>query len=127
MGLRETVQKAATTAFKAIGNIPLICTYTSVDLTPVYDPAAGTYTTDDTDYTGLKILFEDYTVKEIVEAGGAILSTDIKASIPNLSLTPSPKKTDKITDSNSVVWTVEGIPKIDAATALWIMQCRRTT
>ncbi len=125
MGLRETVQKAAVTAFKAVGNIPLTSTYTSVDPTPTYNTTTGTYDDTDTDYTGLKVLYEDYTAAEISEAGGAILSTDIKASIPNLNLTPTPKITDKITDSNSIVWTVHNV-YLDAASALYIFQCRRS-
>lgn len=124
MGLADVVQKAAQTAFKAIGNIPLTCTYTSKG-TSVYDPATGGYTSTDTDYTGLNILFEDYTAKEIEDAGGVILSTDQKASIPNLSLTPTPKITDYITDSDSQKWTVENI-RIDPARALWIFQVRRS-
>ena len=124
MGLANVIQKVAQTAFKAIGDIPLICVYTSKG-TSVYDPATGLYTSDDTDYTGLSILFEDYTAKEITDAGGAILSTDQKASIPNLNLTPTPKITDYIADSDSQKWTVEGLEK-DPARALWIFQVRRS-
>jgi hypothetical protein len=124
MGLADVVQKAAQTAFKVIGNIPLTCTYTS-KRTATYNPTTGAYTSTDTNYTGLSILFEDYTAEEITEAGGVILSTDQKASIPNLNLTPTPKITDSITDSNSQKWTVENV-KIDSARALWIMQVRRS-
>ncbi|MFH1422917.1 MAG: hypothetical protein ABIH42_09440 [Planctomycetota bacterium] len=124
MGLANIIQRAAQTAFKAIGDIPLICTYTSKG-TPVYVPATGAYTSTDTDYTSLSVLFEDYTAKEITDAGGVILSTDQKASIPNLSLTPTPKITDYITDSNSQKWTVQNI-KIDPARALYVFQVRRS-
>ena len=124
MGLAETVQSAAKTAFVAIGNIPLTCTYTSKG-TPVYNTTTGAYTSTDTDYTGLSILFEDYSAREITEAGGAILSTDQRASIPNVNLTPTPKITDYITDSNSQKWTVE-LALIDPARALWVLQCRRS-
>lgn len=124
MGLADVVQKAAQTAFKDIGNIPLTCTYTSKGVS-TYNPTTGAYTSTDTNYTGLSILFEDYTAEEITEAGGVILSTDQKASIPNLNLTPTPKITDYITDSNSQKWTVENV-KIDPARALWIMQVRRS-
>lgn len=122
MGLSETIQKAATTAFKAIGNIPLVSTYTSKG-TPVYNPTTGAYTSTDTDYTGLKILFEDFTAREITEAGGAILSTDQKARIPNLSLTPTPKITDYIITSENKQWTVQNI-MLDPAKALWVFQTR---
>ena len=124
MGLAETVQSAAKTAFVAIGNIPLTCTYTSKG-TPVYNTTTGAYTSTDTDYNGLSILFEDYSAREITEAGGAILSTDQRASIPNVNLTPTPKITDYITDSNSQKWIVEEA-LIDPARALWILQCRRS-
>ena len=124
MGLAETIQNAAKTAFVAIGNIPLTCTYTSKG-TPIYNATTGAYTSTDTDYTGLSILFEDYSAREITEAGGAILSTDQRASIPNVNLTPTPKITDYITDSNSQKWTVE-LALIDPARALWVLQCRRS-
>ncbi len=124
MGLADVVQKAAKTAFKVIGNIPLTCTFTSKG-TATYVPATGAYTSTDTDYTGLSILFEDFTAEEITASGGAILSTDQKASIPNLNLTPTPKIKDIITDSNSQKWAVEGV-NIDAARAMWIFQTRRT-
>ena len=124
MGLAETVQSAAKTAFVAIGNIPLTCTYTSKG-TPVYNTTTGAYTSTDTDYTGLSILFEDYSAREITDSGGAILSTDQRASIPNVNLTPTPKITDYITDSNSQKWTVE-LALIDPARALWVLQCRRS-
>lgn len=124
MGLAETIQKAAQTAFTAIGNIPLVCTYSSKGES-TYDLQTGGYDSDDTDYTGLTILFEDYTAKEVTESGGIILATDQKASIPNLSLTPTPKRTDYITDSNSQKWTIEDV-MIDPARALWIFQTRRS-
>ena len=124
MGLADVVQKAAKTAFKIIGNIPLICSYASKGIA-IYVPATGTYTSTDVDYAGLSILFEDYLSEEITAAGGVILATDQKASIPNLNLTPTPKITDVITDSNSQKWTVEAVG-IDPARALWIFQTRRS-
>jgi len=124
MGLAGTIQKAAQTAFRAIGDIPLTCTYTSKG-TPVYNPTTGATTSTDTDYSGLSILFEDFSSKDISDAGGAILRSDQKASIPNLSLTPVPKITDTITDSSSQKWTVQNV-MIDAARALYIFQCRRS-
>ena len=124
MGLADVVQKAAQTAFKMIGNIPLTCTYASKGAS-TYNTTTGLYTSMDVSYTGLSILFEDFTAQEITEAGGTILSTDQKASIPNLNLTPTPKITDYITDSNSQKWTVENV-RIDPARALWIFQVRRS-
>ncbi len=123
-GLAGVIQKVAQVAFKAIGNIPLVCTYSSKGTT-VYVPASGGYASTDANYENLSILFEDYTAKEITDAGGVILSTDQKASIPNLNLTPTPKITDYITDSDSQKWTVEGLEK-DPARALWIFQVRRS-
>jgi len=125
MGLADVVQKAAKTVFKAIGNIPLTCTYTDQGAS-VYDPATGGYTYPDVvEYTGLKFLFEDFTAKEIEDAGGVILSTDQKASIPQLNLTPTPQIKDLITDSDSVVWAIENIEK-DSARALWVFQVRKS-
>ena len=124
MGLAGVVQKAAKTAFKIIGDIPLTCSYSSKGVA-TYNPATGTYTSTDVDYAGLEILFEDYMAEEITASGGVILSTDQKASIPNLNLTPTPKIKDVITDSNNKKWTIENVG-IDPARALWIFQVRRS-
>lgn len=125
MGLADVIQKAAKTAFKVIGNIPLVCTYTDQG-TSVYDPATGEYIYPDAvDYTSLKFLFEDYTAKEIEDAGGVILTTDMRASIPQLNLTPTPQIKDLITDSDSIVWVIENFKK-DAAGALWMFQVRKS-
>lgn len=125
MGLADVIQKAAKTAFKAIGNIPLVCTYTDQG-TSVYDPATGTYIYPDAvDYTSLKFLFADYSAEEITNSGGVILATDQKSSIPTLNLTPEPQIKDIITDSDSIVWVIETIKK-DAARALWTFQIRKS-
>ena len=123
MSLASTIQKATVSAFKAIKSIPLICTYTSVG-TPIYNPTTGEYTGGDAPYAGLSFLFENYTAMEINQAGGTIISTDSKASIPNVNLVPSPKATDYIVDSANVKWTVENV-LIDSARALWILQARK--
>ncbi len=124
MGLANTIQKAAQTAFKAIGDIPLTCTYTSKG-TAEYNVQTGGYDSDDTDYTGLSILFEDYNAKEVEDSGGVILKTDQKASIPNLDLTPTPMLKDTIIDPNSLKWDIEGI-MLDPARVLWVFQVRRS-
>jgi hypothetical protein len=126
MGLAAVIQKSAKAAFKAIGDIPLICTYTDRGAA-TYDPATGGYTYPNAvDYADLKFLFEDYTSQEVANSGGVILTTDQKASIPNLNLTPTPQIKDIITDSDSVVWAIENIKK-DAAKALWTFQVRKSS
>lgn len=126
MGLAQVMQNAAKTVFTAIGDIPLTCTYTSQGAS-VYVPATGAYTYPNAvDYTSLKFLFQDYTAKEIEDAGGVILSTDQKSSIPQLNLTPIPQIKDLVTDSDSIVWAVENIEK-DSARALWIFQLRKVS
>lgn len=126
MGLSKTIQNVAVSAFKAIGDILLVCTYADRGAA-IYVPATGAYTYPDTiNYTNLKFLFEDFSAKEITDAGGVILTTDQKASIPQLNLTPTPQIKDLITDSDSVVWAIENIKK-DAAKAVWIFHLRRAS
>ncbi len=125
MGFADLAQKLAQTGYKIAGNIRVTCTYTSKG-TGVYASGAYTYPASE-DYTGLKFLFEDYEDKEV--DGSVIKSTDQKISIPQLDLVDSsgdavtPAKKDTITDSDSRVWTIEGIGK-DPARALWIFQGR---
>lgn len=121
MGFADLAKNLAVAGFKIAGNILITCTYTSKG-TQTYNPATGLYTGSDTSYSGLKFLFEDYSSQEIDDQN--ILRTDMKASIPQLSLTPTPKKQDYLTDSDSVVWQVEGIGK-DPARAMWVLQVRK--
>ena len=124
-GLAGVIQNAAKTAFKAIGNIPLTCTFTDQGAA-VYVPATGGYTYPNAvDYTSLKFLFEDFSAEEVANSGGVILTTDIKASIPTLNLTPEPQIKDLITGSDSIVLIIENIKK-DSARALWTFQVRKS-
>ena len=124
MGLAGIIQKGAQAAFKAIGNIPVTCSYTNKGGS-IYNPATGERTPFNTDYTGLKFVFENYTAQEVSDSNGVILTTDQKASIPSLNLTPTPQIKDSITDANSKIWAIENI-KQDPARALWVFQCRRS-
>lgn len=135
MGLVSTIQKATASAFKAIGDIPTVCTYTSVGVTeydpltgvyvaPAQNPSTGAYSPSGIPYRNLVILIEDYEAREIQSSGGTVLSTDQKASIPKMNLTPTPKSGDTITDPDEVVWTVENV-SIDPAKALWVFQVRQ--
>lgn len=123
MSLATTIQKAAQTAFKAIGDIPLTCTYTSKG-SPVYNTTTGVTTSTDVDYAGLNFVFEDFKPRQITDSGGVILSTDKKVSIPNLTLVPTPSIADFITDSDGIIWYIKDI-LIDPARALWLFQVRR--
>ena len=125
MGFADLAQKMAQAGYKLAGNIKVTCTYNHKGV-GVY--AGGLYTyPDEVNSTGLKFLFEDYQDKEV--DGSVFKSTDQKISIAQLDLVDSsgdtitPAKKDTITDSDSRVWTIEGIGK-DAARATWRLQGR---
>lgn len=123
MGLAGIIQKATQTAFKAIGDIPITCVYTSKQ-TSTYNAIAGIGTSYDLEYSDIDFVFEDYTAQEITLSGGTILRTDQKASIPQLNLEPTPVIKDIITDTSDNIWTIENI-KTDPARALWVFQARQ--
>lgn len=125
MGLADIAQKAAKTAFKVIGNIPLTCVFTDQGIA-TYDPTTGGYTYPyHLEYVNLKFLFENFSAEEVTNSGGVILTTDMRASIPQLNLTPEPQIKDLITDSDSQIWIIENIKK-DAARAVWVFQVRKS-
>ncbi len=119
MGLRETVQKGAVDAFKAVGNILETCNYKQQG-TPSYTPGSGV-TVPFTEQAGLKFLFEDYTIEEMGD--GKIPEEAVKASIPALNFTGRPVRDSQIIRSNPdfvPLWKVEDVG-IDPAGALWIL------
>lgn len=119
MGIRETIQKGAVTAFKAVGNVIETCDYKSEGV-PVYDPATGV-TTPVTTQPSLGFLFEDYTIEE--KGDGTVPMQAVKASIPALSITGEPTRGSQIVRTNPdfvPLWKVEDV-NIDPAGALWIL------
>jgi len=130
MGLASVIQKATQVAFKAIGDIPLVCTYTSVG-TPNYNTTTGVTSSFDEECSGVKVLFEDYNVREVQESNGAVLNTDKKLSIAALDITSEfgglliPKASDFVTTESEAKWVVQKT-NIDSAQALWILQCRKS-
>lgn len=82
MGLRDTLAKAADSAFKALGDIPESATYRRT--TNTYNPATGSSVDVDSDFT-LDVIFTSYQNFEIDRV--AILSTDVKAIIKTADMT----------------------------------------
>ena len=121
MSIKSVFKSAAQTIFTAFGDIPLSSTYTSVGKKELR-VHTGKVTSTDTDYTSVNIIYTKYSKSEI--DGVNILSSHVKALIPFENLTPTPKKSDKITDSNGEVWGVVDWNK-DPADALWIIQLEK--
>ena len=128
MGLKEAFKAAAQSAFKTAGNIKSTIIYVSI--APVtYNTSTGAVTPNETSYTGISAILDDYSNREIssqpnFERAGnrAILPNDKKVFILYDDLTPTPKENDYVTIS-SKDWTVIGA-YIDPAQAMWQLQVR---
>lgn len=122
MSLREAFQKATVTAFKAIGDVPESSTYTSIAVRSYNTSTSTPSTTGDVDYEDVDFVYSKFSENEIDDK--KVRSTDEKALIPTLNLTPNPKKGDYITKSDGTKWRVEGI-RTDPTRALWKLQIRK--
>lgn len=120
MGLRETMQQAAVTAFNIAGNIKESVSYRSKTSNPTYNPTTGAVSDPYTDYT-VSMIFTK-TKKEEID-NQAIMSNDEWALIPQLNLTPTPKENDLII-RNSISYNIVKIGT-DPAGALWKLLIRR--
>ena len=128
MGLKEAFKAAAQAAFNAAGNVKLTIIYVSVG-TPSYNKTTGVVTPNETSYTGISAILDEYTSREIsnqpnFERAGnrAILPKDKKVYILYDDLTPTPKENDYVTIA-SQDWTVIGT-YVDPAQAMWQLQVR---
>lgn len=118
MGLKAAIANGVAAAFKAIGDIVQSGTYRrSVS---VYNPATGTNTVTNTDYTVPVVLtsFNNVEIDRVV-----ILAYDRKAIIQSkdLSLTPN-ISTDKMIVSGKTYNIIQ--VKQDPALATWTLQLR---
>lgn len=123
MGIESVFQNAAVTVAAVFDGVFYNVTYTSKG-TAVYDAVTDITTSTDTPETA-KFMFDNYDKNEVNNE--TILSTDVKATIPQLNLTAYPKiddKLDNIENGVTIVYDVIGI-KTDPANALWELQLRR--
>ncbi len=118
MSLKSTVQNAAVTAFNAIGDIAVKCTYKELS-DAVYTPGspiARTFVAQN----NLSFLFEEYTLEQ--KEANAIPAESMKASIPTLNFNGKPKQDSQIIDNATAkVWKVVNV-ETDPAQALWEIQ-----
>lgn len=114
MGLAETIQNAAQTAIKALGNLPVVVIYTS-----------GTYTNGQLTGTvtlTVSAIRLDYDVSKI--DGVNVLVHDRQYLIAGRAFgAVVPTKDDTIT-IGADVWTVKRVTT-DPASAAWLLQVRK--
>jgi hypothetical protein len=75
MGLRETLAKAAATAFNVAGNVPVSIVVTHYTGAPVRDPVTGAYTRPSVMYTDPQAVRTTFTAEE---SRANVLSGDLK-------------------------------------------------
>lgn len=128
MGLKEAFKAAAQAAFSAAGNVKTTISFTSVS-DPTYNPANGGVTWNNTTYSNIDVILDEYSNREIDanpsgsrEGNRAVLPGDKKVYILYDDLTPTPKANDYVTISGQN-WTVVGT-YVDPAQAMWQLQVR---
>ncbi len=114
MGLLETVQKAAQTAVKALGNLPEVVTYTSWTYTNGQPTGTVTLT--------VSAIRLDYDVSKI--DGVNVFAQDRQYMVAGLAFgAVIPSKDDTIT-SGTDIWTVKRVTT-DPASAIYLLQVRK--
>lgn len=121
MSLRTAIQQAIQAGMNAMGDIQETSTYTNVTAN-TYNATTGVSTPTKTSYTGVKIVFDRYSVLEI--DGDAVRPEDLKALVAKRNLTPTPSLNDYITRGDGTVWVVVAVAT-DPVTAMWELQIRR--
>lgn len=123
MGLKGSIQTAVQSAFLSLDDIVESVTYRSkTSSTGDYYPAIGKVVPKYTDYASVEMAMVRYKQEEIDDK--TILNTDMKAIVPSLDLTPTPKVADQIIRANTSTWEIIGIQQ-DPAEAVWIFQIRK--
>ncbi len=121
MGLRDTLNNVVKSAMAAIDDIPELCTYVNTTAT-TYTAASGTITKTSTTYPNVKLVFLEYTNREV--DGQAIRPQDQRVIFSTLDLPITPTTSDTITRPDGSTWIVISI-RSDLNTAYWELQVRR--
>lgn len=125
MGLKTTLQNLASTVISSVGDVPVTGTYRVVGAA-TYNTATGQVTANNTEYTGIKIIFDD---TQQVNLGSldipnlTVHENERLFYIAKVDLTPVPKNGDEL-DLESVTWEVIEV-KTDPANALWILKGKK--
>ena len=124
--MKAAIQRRVLRGLKRLGDVREEVTHSQVS-TGTYDTDSGTVSTTTTSAT-CKVIFTDYTLREISLAQGQIQVQDQRALIAPSELSLTPKAEDTLTRSNGEVWRIvkEGFSR-DPAEALWILQVRKYT
>jgi hypothetical protein len=125
MGLKTTLQNLASTVIASVGDIPVLCTYRVLG-SATYNTATGQVTANNTEYTGIKVIFDD---TQQVNLGSLDISNltvhenERLFYIAKVDLTPVPKNGDEL-DLESATWEIIEV-KTDPANALWILKGKK--
>lgn len=125
MGLKTTLQNLASTVIASVGDVPVTGTYRVVG-EATYNTATGQVTANKTEYTGIKIIFDD--TQQVALGSVDIPNLTVHENerlfyIAKVDLTPTPKNGDELY-VESVTWEIIEV-KTDPANALWILKAKR--
>lgn len=121
MSLRAQVKSAIQAGMAAIGDLAQRATYISTT-TPSYNPTTGAISSPSTSYTGLAMVFSNFSRMEI--DGDAVRAEDQKVLVATLDLIPIPTINDRITDEDGVEWNIIGILSVPGM-SIWKFHVRR--
>ena len=119
MGLRETIQKAVQSGFKALGNLKETVTYKYQGVS-TYNTTTGTFTRIETSFS-IEGVFMEFKKEEI--DGVTVKPNDQKFLFEQRVLSVNPRVTDRLLRSDDIHWEVMRV-KEDPAHATWELQVR---
>jgi hypothetical protein len=121
VALKATIRRAVKSAFKAMDDIPKVCSYKSVAGAPTRDLDSGTSTRVTTNYTLPMVVFAKFSERQI-DRDPALL-TDMKMIFPSEDLPVEPKQSDTVVDDVGIIWTI--VKRLsDPAAVVTILQVR---
>lgn len=118
MGLRDTIAKAAASAFAAVGDIPVSAIL--VRASSVYDAATGMMSTTTTTFA-TEAIFTSFELTETDRI--VVLGEDKKAIIRQSALATTPTLTDTLTNAAGKSHQILGVRQ-DPASATWTLHIR---
>lgn len=122
MGLQAAFQRAAQTAIKAFGDVPVSTNYHAY-VTATVAVTTGAQTVTYSTVAGVKVVFTDFKIGQV--DGEMVKPEDKIALIAGLDLPGvTPGVNDQITHDASTTWQVQRV-MLDAAGALYKLQVRR--
>jgi hypothetical protein len=105
--LRKQIAASVQAAFKAVGDVAVVCTYSKINGQPGIDLATGTPIVAKTDYTLPRVIFTK--IREAEMDSSDVTVDDMKVLFPKSDMAAQPDTTDFLVDAAGRKWVVKQV------------------